>query len=153
MPETYEMLRILNFVKEIALKYKRALIVPIEFASFVESLETALQAFATDETEEAEHTYWDASNTARETYRKSIVTYFDGATVDLSHTELDTVITLMQEKTEAGIARALKTNKGLSPSYFFHSCVDFIPINGSKPATAECKKFNLNTLPLFLEPQ
>jgi hypothetical protein len=154
MPETYEMLRILNFVKAMATKHARGITLPIEFASFVTSLVNALealQASTTDSTDEAsDFAYWDASNNARETYRKAVATFFEGSTVEMSSTDLIYAIGLMQEKTQAGIDRALATNSGLSPSYFFHECTSFDEV-GEKPVTAVPKKFLMHTLPLFLE--
>jgi hypothetical protein len=56
----------------------------------------------------------------------------------------------MQDKTQIGITKALATAKGLSPSYFFHECVDFEEVP-TKPVTATPKKFKMHDLPLFLE--
>jgi hypothetical protein len=69
----------------------------------------------------------------------------------------------MEAKMEAGIEKALATNRGLSPSYFYYECTDF-SINTPGPdtknsdgtstaaaTTVTAKAFKTHSLPLFLE--
>lgn len=64
--------------------------------------------------------------------------------------DLLTALKLMQARTKLGIDKALASNRGISPAYFYYDCVDYIP-SDKTPMTATPKGFKLNTLPLFLE--
>lgn len=107
----------------------------------------------------AEVVYWDASNTARETYRDAVVSMFSGATTEFSAATFVDMLAAMETKALAGVAKALGTNGGLSPSYFYYECTDFSintppTVQSSDPApatTVTAKAFKTHTLPLFLE--
>lgn len=150
MPETYEMLRILNFAKDMLTKHPRSVSFPEEFAQFLASMLDALNVFGSDDSDSAEFRYWNASNDAREAYRDAVLVTFSGKVVDISANELVAAISLMQEKTQMGINKALATTGGLSPTYFYHECVDF-EVKGTNPVTVIAKKFVKRDLPLFLE--
>ena len=127
MSETYEFLRILKYVKKALLKYpSRSVALPIEFSTFLSEISSALDAFeASAKDEAAEFDFWDASNNAREKYRASVVAYFDGQNDTLTSSSLVTLLTKIEAKVARGIVRALATNKGLSPSYFYYEATKF----------------------------
>ena len=148
MPETYEMLRILKYVRTALTKYNRPVTVPVEFAEMFNSLNTALGVYeASAKDIDAEFVYWDASNTAREKYRALTVSTFSGDTATLEAAALIDSLTEMEKKTNGGINRALATNDGISPTYFYYECTDY----ETRDSKVYAKKFNLHTLPLFLE--
>ena len=127
MSETYEMLRILKFVKKASLKFpSRTVDLPIEFAAFLSDLSAALDTYASSAKDDsAEFEYWDASNNAREKYRLAVVAYFDGQNSSLTSEYLTSLLTKVEKKVAGGIAKALKTNNGLSPSYFYYESTKF----------------------------
>ena len=127
MSETYEMLRIIKYVKAAVLKFpERSVSLPIEFSAFLADLSTALDTFfASPKDQSAEFTYWDSSNNAREKYRAAVVGYFDGQKTNLSSDYMVSLISKMELKVAGGIRKALATNKGLSPSYFYYECDSF----------------------------
>jgi hypothetical protein len=148
MPETYEMLRIIRYLSSALYKFHRSVTVPEEFAELFTSITDALAAFdASSRDEQAEFDYWNTVNNAREKYRLLTVATFTGVTVDLDNATLIAATIAIRKKTNAGINRALATNAGLSPTYFYYECVDYEMVNGKVAA----KKFKLHTLPLFLE--
>ena len=155
MPETFEMLRLLQFVKAAITKYNRAVTFPIEFVSFMEDMRTALVAFEADNSPSAEVVYWDAANTARETYRAAVNTTFSGKTKDLPAGELMDLLQMMEEKVWDGIKRAIDTTSyGFSPSYFYHEVTKFSVYNWSfnpEQLMAKPLEFKLHTVPMFLE--
>lgn len=160
MPETYEMLRVLRFVKAAVLKHNGNIQFPTEFYTFIEALEAASTTYASSsKTAKDNVAYWDACNTARETYRDSTVATFDGSFSSFSANEFVQIISKMEMKTEDGIARALATNNGLSPTYFHYECTDYSiidpvitdPTGPAPPTQIIAKSFDLRTLPLFLE--
>jgi len=158
MSETYEMYQILKFVNKAVQAHQRAVIVPVEFATFLSKLSAALGVFAhSDKSTHAEFVHWNASNNAREEYRHATRVRFSGETSKLAPAELVSLLTAMQAKTQAGITRALATNDGYSPTYFFYECTDFTmlpPLKETIPASASRivpNSFILHSLPLFLE--
>lgn len=150
--------------KRVVSKYNRPVSVPDEFYTLLQSLKAGLDIFAASAKDsDAEVAYWDASNTARETYRDATVATFEGGTSDVSAARLVEILTAMEAKMEAGIEKALATNRGLSPSYFYYECTDF-SINTPGPdtknsdgtstaaaTTVTAKAFKTHSLPLFLE--
>lgn len=159
MSETYEMLRIIKYVKATVLKFpERSVSLPIEFSAFLADLSTALDTFfASPKDQSAEFTYWDSSNNAREKYRAAVVGYFDGQKTNLSSDYMVSLISKMELKVAGGIRKALATNKGLSPSYFYYECDSFemlaVTVVSDPPQATRvaAKSFKLHTLPLFLE--
>ena len=87
MPETYEMLLILRYVKSAVSSHKRGIRFPKEFAEMLSGLDAALIIYNDSPKDKvAEFNYWDASNVAREKYRSDVVTSFTGQTIDLPAT-------------------------------------------------------------------
>ena len=155
MPETFEMLRLLQFVKAAIWKYNRAVTFPIEFIAFMEDIRAALVAYEEDNSPSAEVTYWDAANTARETYRAAVNTTFVGKTSDMPAGDMMDLLQMMEEKVSDGIKRAIETTSyGFSPSYFYHEVTKFSVYNWSfnpEQLMAKPLEFKLHTVPMFLE--
>jgi hypothetical protein len=164
MPETYEMLRLLTFVRKAVSKNGRDVSFPSEFADFLTDMEAALSAYTSSTPDvatagQSEFDYWDASNLAREKYRLAVVGFFSGKKLSMPSSQLVDLLLAMEKKTEQGIARALATNNGFSPTYFYYECVEYdmlvpeptIPGNPPPPTKVRVKAFKLHTLPLFLE--
>lgn len=164
MPETYEMLRILNYVASALRKYGRSVYFPIEFDAFLGRISKALSTHV-KKSENAELTFWNLANDAREIYRESVVAVFDGATVAWTSNDLLALITAMQAKTQTGIDKAVAMNGGISPSYFYYECNNYVVLNsnGFYPNTSTpipvapgqqkygAGTFTTHSLPLFLE--
>jgi hypothetical protein len=158
MPETYEMYQIIRFMNQAIKTHKRAVELPIEFVTFLDHLSSALRDFSeSDKTQQAEFTYWNASNTSRETYRAATRVHFDGATEQVAPAPLSALLTAMENKVQAGIAKALATNDGYSPTYFSYECTDYKmlpPKVVTFPPNADqviALSFVQHSLPLFLE--
>jgi hypothetical protein len=156
MPETYEMLRILNYCIKVLKKYNKDVSFPIEFAIFINSIDNELDIFNKSPKDiKSEFLYWNASNNAREFYRSSLIAYFNGDYKTISSTKLQIILNKMIIKTETGIERALIINNGISPTYFWYESTDFdvIQINNDNIIKNQVtsKGFELRELPLFLE--
>ena len=168
MPETYEMLKVLQFVRNALKKHQRAVHVPVEYASFLTQLDTSLQQYnkavpkskaITNDAEviAAEFNFWNASNTAREFYRGDTMAKFSGEYSKLSSSYLADLLGSMEHKVEAGIARALSSNDGFSPTYFFYECTEMrmLPVtevtDPPQSTRVEARAFQQHGLPLFLE--
>jgi hypothetical protein len=169
MAETYEMLRILRFVTSAVTKYQRSVTYPKEFADFLLVIGSAVAIYEKSEkNQEDDFAFWDAANLARENYRHSVSVTFSGETTDISAAHLLTLLAAMETKANRGIARALATTDGISPSYFYYECVDYgilpaknttlppVPTTGGLLPPVEapkifCKEFSRHILPNFLE--
>lgn len=162
MPETYEMLQILKFMHSALSKVGKPMEVPSEFLTFLTALDAALKEFASsaskdDAEADVDWIYWDASNNAREAYRAETQVRFNGTKVSVEADYLVPLLAAMISKVNAGISKAVASNGGFSPTYFWYECTEYeilpvtlvtIPV---QPEKLVCKKFAQNPLPLFLE--
>lgn len=160
MPETYEMYRMVERVRDTIVKHDRGVDVPKEFSQFLSDMDAALDAFnGSSKDDKADFDYWDASNSAREAYRDATVATFDGEKETMSASQLSAILGKMLAKTSTGIDRAVAYNNGLSPTYFYYECVDYeiippaatIPGQAAPATQVKVKQFKVHTLPLFLE--
>ena len=169
MPETYEMLRVLQYVKS-ALDKVETVQIPVEFDVFMTNLGESLSAFeASDMSDEDEYNHWNASNHARELYRDSVRAHFSGDFKSWAPKELSRYLSRLISKTERGITRAVEPNNNLSPTYFYYDCVSYKVISRINHTVVNIDKitltdlndkqkfevipleFKVNSLPLFLE--
>jgi len=157
MPETYEMLRILRYTHSALLKFSRPVSFPSEFADFLTQLAAAIDRYNSSPKQLAdEFVYWDSANTARETYRATVVATFKGEFKSLAASDIVVLLEKFIAKVEGGIQRALAVNSNngfLSPTYFYYECSQGnyeISTDGVQTSII-AKSFELRTLPLFLE--
>ena len=158
MPETYEMYEIIRFMNTAIKTHQRAIELPIEFIQFLDELHNGLNVYSeTNKTLQDEFQFWNLSNTAREQYRESVRVTFNGSIGSVKPEYLNNLLTNMEMKVQRGIARALDTNKGFSPTYFSYECTEYQQIPPAKktvPPTADqvvALAFTQHSLPLFLE--
>lgn len=159
MPETYEMLRVLTTVRSAVQRYPSSTIsVPEEFHVFLEALDAALakhldELGAGSANGNSDFNFWDASNTARETYRKATEATFSGTKATLSADLLLRFLTNAELKVRRGIAQALlTTSSGLSPTYFYYDCTNYAMVTvGGGASKPNPLSFEQRSLPLFLE--
>jgi hypothetical protein len=107
-----------------------------------------------------DYDYWDAVAKAREAYRAKIRLGFDGATQQVSPSELRVILESFLEKVQSGIQRAMQFTDGLHPTYFAYEVQDYEIIQDASGKTMlddqgrpliRVKRFKPNVLPLFLE--
>jgi hypothetical protein len=154
MSETYELLLIVRYVRRVSEQYNRGISFPHEFSDFLDGLSKALDKFAaTNGDVDDEFVFWDTSNDLRETYREETIAVFEGTMIEWSVKHIIALLNKVESKVKGGIDRALHVNGGLSPTFFYYECVDYVvsenSTSGLKIVTP--KKFVLQTLPLFLE--
>jgi hypothetical protein len=150
MPETYEMLKILQFCSTTVKTVGRAVSVPVEFQTFLSGMGEAIRVFKGSKKDvSADFAYWDASNVARESYRESVRVTFDGEMASMPADSLVTLLTAMEGKVAQGIKKALATNAGYSPTYFSYECTSYTHDEETGDVTALA--FTQHYLPLFLE--
>jgi hypothetical protein len=157
MPETYEMLRIINYLYQSLSKYERPVLIPTEFNNFIKVVQINLKAYdASLKDEAAEFSFWNEVNVAREIYREQTTNYFLGTYDTVPASDLIALLSDIIAKVNVGISRALgTTSSGISPTYFYYECVDYTRYNKSDrmidPPQILPTKFRMHTLPMFLE--
>lgn len=155
MAETYELLRIVRYVRQVVLKYDKGVSFPEEFSALMDGLSLALEKFeSSDFDADDDYEYWDKSNDLREQYRHETVAVFSGVMIEWHSKQFVSFLNQIEKKAMRGIKRALKTNGGLSPTYFFYECTEYEVAAENVSTTLKLiipKKFELRTLPLFLE--
>ena len=142
--ETFELKRLLLLLKQALSNCKNSEIqVTEEIANFIKDLSGLLL-------ENDTFSYWDQSNTLKETYRHSTKLGFLGSLVNFSIDALNTFIDTALIKVEAGLKNAFNKSTGVYSSYFINEVTQYDLI---KEHYVCPKKFNQIPAPLFLEGQ
>lgn len=142
--ETFELKRLLILLKQALDNCKDSQVqITEEIAKFTKDLSCLLS-------ENDTFSYWDQSNTLKETYRHNTKLGFSGILVNLSINELNTFINAALIKVEAGLKRAFNKSTGVYYSYFINEVTQYDLI---KEHYVCPKKFNQISAPLFLEGQ
>lgn len=173
MPETYELLLLLKYVKKVVDNYDRDVVVPAELGTMITTVEAALdelQAASYKDSFPLPHDvpeplfdYWDKAATAREEYRAQVNNYFSGETTSYSGAEVSKILKRWIEEVELGIERAHDFGtKGYGddgtsgiPASFFSFDVTEWEKNGNTNSDGlplvDAKGFKVGVFPLFLE--
>ncbi|MCX5694460.1 MAG: cellobiose phosphorylase [Candidatus Omnitrophica bacterium] len=141
--ETFELKRLLIKIKQAVENSQLSEIeMAEEIARFIEQLHPL---FPLDQ-----FTYWDKSNTLKESYRHNIRLGFYGKLTKMPINQLLDFINQALEKVETGLAKAFDKTKGIYYSYFINEVKEYDII---KDHYIYPKKFTQIPLPLFLEGQ
>jgi len=173
MPETYELYLLVQYVKKVVDKFDRAVVIPVELAKMVDTIEEALDTLEKAGYEEEEDIpadvpeslfqYWDIVASARENYRNDVQYYFSGNTTEYEASKVSSMVGRWLEQIELGMARAKKFGtkgfgddgeSGIPASFFSYDVTDW-ELNGNKNAIglplANAKAMKVGEFPLFLE--
>ena len=162
MPESYETLRVLKYLKKVLQRYpNKDFEVPSEMHTLLQQVEAQLGNYSlispesenitTGKVPEADFTYWDAVSTAREAYNESIMGPFCGSKQSWSNSQVASLLDKMVAKMEHGIKRALKFGKGMTPCYFSYKAEIRVDTDASGKVAIPLS-FEVPTVyPLFLE--
>lgn len=173
MPETYELLLLLKYVRKVVFTYKRGVVIPSELAKMVNTVNKAL-----DELEESGYQdpvdlpldvppelfhYWDIVASARENYRNDAQYYFSGNITEISAKNTVVMLDRWIDQVEIGIARAMKIGShgykddgtsGISPAYFSYDVTKWKLNEGHNDIglpLVNALAMRVGTFPLFLE--
>ena len=145
MPETYELLRLVQFLGKLFEDFPQALVLPLEAQVLWHAI-GSMPEFHSGSLD-----YWEHLTSALERYRSSVRLGFDGATHSLDPSGL---FETMQRHLEQGISRAQSFNAVLPPTYFKFSVTDYALLAG-KDASGHpriaVRGFKPDPLPPFLE--
>ena len=145
MPETCELLRLVNFLKDVFEDSSYKLGLPLEAKTLLD----AVGSLPDDPTGSLAD--WDHLASGLESYRESIRLGFDGETLTIPPVG---VFTKMEKHLEDGIARSKAFTIGIPPTYFRHRVTDY-ELLGTEDADGNLhivvREFIPETLPPFLE--
>jgi hypothetical protein len=145
MPETCELLRLVNILAEVLGAHPRSITVPVEAEGLLAVINSAPER-GTDPFAD-----WLRRTDALEAYRESTRPGFDGATLSL---DLKPTLQAMRAVLEAGLARAYTFGGALLPTYFIHEVTEYEladSSDGSGNPYIRVKGFSPVPLPPFLE--
>lgn len=145
MPETCELLRLVNFLVDALDAYPRSITLPVEVEGLLEVIAGA-PGRGTDSFAD-----WLRRTDALEVYRASTRLGFDGATLSL---DLKSTLQAMRAGLEEGLDRAHTLGGALLPTYFIHEVTEYEladTSDGSGNPYIQVKGFSPVPLPPFLE--
>jgi hypothetical protein len=173
MPETFELLLLMKYVKKVVDSYNREVVVPLELSDMITTIEESLDkldaAGYTDifplerEVPEPLFEYWDEVATAREVYRASVEYYFSGASYKYTAAKVSKILKRWIEEVEAGIERAIHFGtrgymddgtSGVTPSYFSFDVTEWESTGKSNAVglpLVNAKAMKVGVFPIFLE--
>lgn len=153
MPETFEMLRIVEYLRKALPMYSRPVAFPSEFSAFMDDLDAALDQYSESaKDKQADFEYWNTTNNAREKYREQIVGFVKCKSVEWKSKDLLRLLDKIHDKTKAGIDRALALNNGMPPTYFYFDMVKRTEITvDDEVVEVVPEEFDAKVLPNFLE--
>ncbi len=146
--ETYELIRMIDFVTRELNKYDEDITLPGETAQFIKKLYDIEKEF--DSTSASDMQFlanWNQRNDAREEYREKVYANLSGGIKALSSSELLEVLDVFEKRLNAGVDRALKIGNGISPSYFTFN----VDAYSEKDSCIIPEHFEAVKVPYFLE--
>ncbi len=153
MAETYELKRLLLFIKEVLEEdYAKEIPVFEELADFFRSVGEAAGKGASGELAFASENgkdfgLWNSLNDLKEEYRERVFPGISGKKTGLSCREALELISFMERVTDAGIGRAQKLSDGVAPTYFYYEVKE----EGAGSGEVVPEAFLVKKLPDFLE--
>jgi len=145
MPDSYELLRLINYLIDLVDITARKVVLPIEAVELVQAIQQALTDHPTP------YKVWDALSAAVEQYREITRLGFDGACEDIDLTE---ALSAMQAYLQDGLKRSEIAGGTLPATYFTH-----LPKKYEKTGQTDAlgrpvihvTEFDAQPLPTFLE--
>ena len=145
MPETYELLRLVDFLSDFLDETAVKILLPFEAATLLDVI------MESPGREEDSFTLWDGMSSALESYREAVRLGFDGRTIEV---DLEPYLRIMKEKISQGIAKAQSLTGDVPPTYFMHEVSDYT-LTGTKDKNGNpyihINGFTPKPLPPFLE--
>ncbi len=145
MCETYEVQRMLVFMRDELKKYGREVAVPVELYDFMTALCKVMDTYRAEGKDR--FWVWNQMNIAKENYRETITWGIDGAEKVLSADEMTAVLESWISYIDEGIKLACARKDGIAPAYFAYSFDDFT----EKDGVLTLSNMEVMDMPLFLE--
>jgi hypothetical protein len=173
MPESYELLLLLKYVKKVVDSFDRDVTVPAELGTMISTVEASLDKLQAakykdrfplpHDVPEPLFDYWDEVATARETYRDDVETYFAGNTTTYTGAKVSKMVKRWIAEVELGIERAHDFGtkgfhddgtSGVPASFFSYDITEW-ETTGSNTKLGlplvNAKAMKVGVFPMFLE--
>ncbi|MGC9455612.1 MAG: cellobiose phosphorylase [Phycisphaerae bacterium] len=167
--ETFHLLRGIRLMRrmlhEAKVKDDYSQQAPAEIVELFQAVTDCCRQYLADEDSERDHTYWQRTCEARESYRRRVHRGFSGRMQKLSVADIRGFLDLAEQRVLASLPKALDEQTGLYATYITHEAVDYEPIGQTDDAAGmsgsklnhdglECvrvNRFRPHLLPAFLE--
>ncbi len=145
MPETYELVRLIRFLRDSLAEVSKLVSLPIEAQKLMNIVKTAA------EMPSGSFALWDQRMMALERYREAVRLGFDGRVLEV---DMEPLLAMMEKVLNTGIEKASTFSQEVPPTYFIHRVTDYSlrgtqDINGNPHI--DIKEFKVSALPPFLE--
>jgi len=173
MPETYELLLLLKYIKKVVETYQRPLVVPTELYNMTKIVNEALDTLDDFGYEDPEvlpvdvpmplFEYWDVVAAARESYNNNVQYYFSGKTTTLKAKTVSAWIDRWIGEIEKGITRSFKFatkghgddgTSGVPATFFAYDVTKWEKNDNTNDKGLPCvnaRAMKVRKFPLFLE--
>jgi hypothetical protein len=145
MPETCELLRLVNFLKDNLAEWPQPIMLPVEAQVLIDVIKN-VQVFDGEA-----FIIWDQMTSALEVYRESVRLGFDGRTVSIDVTNLLESMCIVLIR---GIKKANDFDDEIPPTYFIHEITEYAltgTVDGHSRPHITVKRTQPVALPAFLE--
>lgn len=148
MNDTYELLRMINYVSAKVSEFGEDISIPSETADLIDELVRIESSFDLENRNiDKELANWNDRNKAREDYRDKVYENLGGEYRTISATDAAKALDIFAKRINKGIDRAIEIGKGISPAYFTYN-VDSFEEKDGKVIPLSLKQV---TVPDFLE--
>jgi hypothetical protein len=148
LPESYELIRLLDFLIETLEDSDRSVTLPIEAAELFGEIRTQLKK------EQASFKLWDVTSAGRERYRDRTRLGVNGETQEYPAAVMLQGLGEMRAAVQEGLEQAGQFTAGIALTYFSFQPVEYEHTGGTDPEDRphiKPSRFEVNPLPLFLE--
>jgi len=149
--ETFELKRLILIIKHSLEKSSiKKIKITEEIYNFLVGINSLVNTYFTESSNEKDYLYWDNSTSLKEDYRQKIHLGFSGNESEIDASELLTMLENALRKVNLAIEKGFDRKNNIYYSYFFHDVTEYETISehSFKP-----KRFNLKRIPYFLEGQ
>ncbi len=145
MCETFELQRMLVFMKDELAKFKKNVVVPVELYDYIGKLDEVIKTYNSDNKDKL--WVWNQINIHKEAYREQITWGIDGAEKTFTADEVVSILERWIAYVAEGIKAACDRKDGIAPAYFSYSFTDY----SEEAGVFTLENFEVVDLPLFLE--
>jgi hypothetical protein len=148
--ETMQLLRLINFLKQILAKtHQDSIFLFEELYDFLISLADALNTYNNENSKDRDFMFWNKSHFLSEEYREKTLLGIDGGEKKLDKETLMDFLNKALNKLSAGIKQAYNKSDNLYCAYFINEVTEY----ELKDNVIIPRRFKQKKLPLFLEAQ
>jgi hypothetical protein len=149
--ETLELKRLIFFLISILEKIDlEKVYITEEICNFLTELHKLVKNYLNNNSSDRDYQYWDKSYSLKEDYRHKTRLGFSGKELEISKSDLLTILKHALDKIDLGIDKAKDKKRNIYCAYFMHEVTEYEVL---KAPFVRPKKFVQKRIPFFLEGQ